>query len=146
MMMIVTMIFTLIINDPFLTFRLIWLVGVDVLKFGDFISEDIHAVTGESILESFGGYVVVESLIVETFPVVDNHVFVKSFEESTSWKTNRFETRFFTVPNPLLLIIWVLLSSPFRKKDIMDTSFPWSILICWVSSNSHFVTICISFC
>jgi hypothetical protein len=55
MMMIVTMIFTLIINDPFLTFRLIWLVGVDVLKFGDFISKDIHPVTGKSILESLGG-------------------------------------------------------------------------------------------
>ena len=81
---------TLVINDPSLTVSVVWLTGVDVLKFGEFISEDIHGVSGESILEFLGGNVVVESLIVETFPVVDNHVFVESFEESTSWKTNRF--------------------------------------------------------
>jgi len=143
--MIVTMGCTLVINDPLLTNRVIWLVGVDILKFDEFISEHIHAVSGESILESLGEKVVVESLIVETFPVVDNHVFVESFEESTSWKTDGFQTRFFRVPNPLLFRIWVFLSSPFREIDVMDTSGSWSILICWVSSDSHFVSFSIGF-
>ena len=144
--MIVTVGFTLVINDPCLTNRVIWLVGVDVLKFDEFISEHIHGVSGEFILESFGANVVVESLIMETFPVVDNHVFVESFEESTSWKTDRFQTSFFRVINPLLFKIWVFLSSPFREIDVMDTSSSWSILICWISSDSHSVSITIGFC
>jgi hypothetical protein len=52
--MIMTVGSTLVVDDPFLTNALIWLVGVDVLLLNKFISEHIHGVTGESVLESLG--------------------------------------------------------------------------------------------
>ena len=143
--MIVTVRRALVIDDPWLTDALIWLVGVDVLELNKFVSEDVHGVTGEPVLEFLGGDVVMESLIVKTFPVVNNHVFVESFEESTSWKTSRFQTVFFGVPDPLLFSIWMFLSLKFGEIDIMDTSGSWGILICWISSDCHLVTISIGF-
>ena len=53
-MMIMTVGSTLVVDDPFLTNALVWLVGVDVLLLNNFISEHIHGVTGESVLESLG--------------------------------------------------------------------------------------------
>ena len=88
--MVVTVIFTLVINDPWLSYSTIWFISINVLELDKLISEYIHSISSESILEFFGCDVVVESLIVETFPVIDNHVFVESFEESTTNLTNWF--------------------------------------------------------
>jgi hypothetical protein len=96
------MIWVLVNKVPYLTISAIRLVRVDVLELNEFISVDIHGTDGQVVCDFLGFYVVFESLIVETFPVVNNHVFVVSFEESTSWKTNRFDTFFFVVVNPLL--------------------------------------------
>jgi hypothetical protein len=73
-----------------LTLSLVWLIGVDVFVVNNFISEDIHGVMSESILESLGHQVVVEPLVMKSFPVVDDHVFVKSFKHSTSFLSNGF--------------------------------------------------------
>lgn len=90
MVVVVTVIFTLVVNDPFLSNGTIWLIGVDVFEINKFVTEDIHGITSESVLKFLGSNVIMESLVVKTSPVVDNHVFVESFEKCTSWKTNRF--------------------------------------------------------
>jgi len=90
MVVVMTVILALVVDDPFLSNGTIWLIGVDVFIIDKFITEYIHGITSESVLEFLGSNVIMESLVVKTSPVVDNHVFVESFEKSTSWKTNRF--------------------------------------------------------
>lgn len=86
-----------------------------------------------------------ESLIVKTSPVIDNHVFVESFEKSTSGNTNRFQTLFFGIPDPLLFGIWAGFRLTLRKIGVMDTGSSWSILILWISRDAHLVSILIFF-
>jgi len=90
MVVVVSVILTLVVDDPFLSNGTIWLIGVDVFIINKFVTEDIHGISSESVLEFLGSDVIMESLVMKTSPVVDNHVFVESFEKSTSWKTERF--------------------------------------------------------
>jgi len=96
------MVLTLVIDQPFLANGIIWLISVDVFSWNHFVSINIHSVSRVSVLESLGGNIIVESLVMKTSPVVNNHVVVETFKESSSWKSNRFKRIFFSIPCPLL--------------------------------------------
>ena len=144
-MMVMSVIFTLVVNEPCLTRRAIRFIGVNVLVVNELISEDVHGISGEPVGHFLRSNIVSESLVVEASPVIDDHVPVVAFEESTSFLSNRLQALFFGIPDPLLVDVWFYFSFEFLEEDVVYACDSWSILIKRTDCNSHLISIFIQF-
>ena len=72
----------LIIDLPLLTDCLVWFIREQVLSGNNFVSFYIHRISCESVCKSLGADIVAESLIVESFPLICNDVFIESFKKT----------------------------------------------------------------
>lgn len=112
-MVVMAVIFALVVNEPCLTSGAIGFIGVNVLVVNELISVDVQGVSGESVRHFLRSNIVSESLVMEASPVIDDHVPVVAFEESTSFLSDGLQALFFGIPDPLLVDVWFCFSFEF---------------------------------